>query len=383
MKTKNRIAAIAAAAAMVCCTATPVSAAVNDSDGAVIGSIRYRQDGTYSLLGYLPEDAHLDYMVADKCMDADVTELTLPSYLDGVILGESAVMPVKRIQEGAFMELNDLVKVTLPETMEHLDRLSFYKCYALEEINLPDSINFIGEYAFAYAKLKNVTLPANLETVELYAFGACSELESFDIPANALNFTVKDGVLYNKDMTKLVLYPTASAVTEFTVPDTVETLAQGSFLFANNVQSIVLPDSVTVIETWAVQSCDALTSVTIPRSVTYFGENAFGKCGNLTIYGYADSEAENYANNNGIPFVALEETATTTTEPSQPLKGDYNGDGAVEIADAVLLARYIGEDTALTAEQINSILNAEPDYSSDQRVTILDVRALLKELEEE
>ena len=74
---------------------------------------------------------------------------------------------------------------------------------------------------------------------------------------------------------------------------------------------------------------------------------------------------------------------TTTSEPSQLLNGDYNADGEVTIADAVLLARFVGEDTTLTGEQINGILDAEPDYNSDRLVTILDVHALLKKLETE
>ena len=76
-------------------------------------------------------------------------------------------------------------------------------------------------------------------------------------------------------------------------------------------------------------------------------------------------------------------TATTTSEPPRPLKGDCNADGEVTIADAVMLARFVGEDTTLTGEQINDILNAEPDFDSDGFVTILDVRALLKRPETE
>ena len=72
-----------------------------------------------------------------------------------------------------------------------------------------------------------------------------------------------------------------------------------------------------------------------------------------------------------------------TNRPSQPLNGDYYNDKELTIADAVLLARFIGEDTSLTDEQAGKILNAEPDYDSDGLVTILDLTALLKKLGEE
>ena len=57
-----------------------------------------------------------------------------------------------------------------------------------------------------------------------------------------------------------------------------------------------------------------------------------------------------------------------------------NGDGELTTADAVLLARFVGEDSTLTDKQIDKILNAEPNQDEDGLVTILDVFALLNKL---
>ena len=54
---------------------------------------------------------------------------------------------------------------------------------------------------------------------------------------------------------------------------------------------------------------------------------------------------------------------------------------SVRIADAVMPARFLGEDTALAVEQFDHVLDAEPDHDSDGLVTILDVRALFKKTE--
>ena len=58
------------------------------------------------------------------------------------------------------------------------------------------------------------------------------------------------------------------------------------------------------------------------------------------------------------------------------VKGDYNCDGEVSIADAVLLARFLAEDETLTDQEIDNIINRDPDYDEDGLVTILDVVAM-------
>ena len=47
--------------------------------------------------------------------------------------------------------------------------------------------------------------------------------------------------------------------------------------------------------------------MTIPNSVTSIGAYAFPGYSNVTIYGYPGTKAEAYANENGIPFVCIEE----------------------------------------------------------------------------
>ena len=94
------------------------------------------------------------------------------------------------------------------------------------------------------------------------------------------------------------------------------------------------------------------------------------------------SSADSTTASTGTTASSTETTTTTTPEPPKPLKGDYNGDGEVTVADAVLLARFLAEDTALTDGQIDIILRADPDYDSDGLVTVHDLAALLKKLGE-
>ena len=70
-------------------------------------------------------------------------------------------------------------------------------------------------------------------------------------------------------------------------------------------------------------------------------------------------------------------TATTVTDPVEVLRGDYNNDQEITVADAVLLARFLAEDAGLTDEQVSCILDHEPDFDLDNRITMLDAAELL------
>ncbi len=56
---------------------------------------------------------------------------------------------------------------------------------------------------------------------------------------------------------------------------------------------------------------------------------------------------------------------------------DYNSDGNVTVADAVLLIRFITEDDSLEQETIDRILSGNPDINGDGLVTIADMNELL------
>ncbi|MBP0986754.1 MAG: hypothetical protein J6S92_00515, partial [Oscillospiraceae bacterium] len=87
------------------------------------------------------------------------------------------------------------------------------------------------------------------------------------------------------------------------------------------------------------------------------------------------------------PVLSLEEGQSNPdidfskfAETGKPIKGDYNGDKKISVADAVLLMRLVAEDTTLTEEEVDKILIAEPDYDGDGLVMILDVTVFLKDL---
>ena len=72
--------------------------------------------------------------------------------------------------------------------------------------------------------------------------------------------------------------------------------------------SVTIPDGVTCIHDCAFRRCNSLTSVTIPDSVTYIGsDEAFEGCDELVLRVTKGSAGEQYAEENGIPYVLATE----------------------------------------------------------------------------
>ena len=67
---------------------------------------------------------------------------------------------------------------------------------------------------------------------------------------------------------------------------------------------ILLPTGVESIDYRAFGGCTALKQAIIPDTVTCIDDFSFEKCDLLSIYAPAGSNAEQYAKEHNIPFVA-------------------------------------------------------------------------------
>ena len=126
-------------------------------------------------------------------------------------------------------------------------------------------------------------------------------------------------------------------------------------------------------------NCTAMEKIVFDEYVQEIGDHALGytmdsdgnyiRCEGLTIYGVAGTVAETYALENDIPFVAVAAT-------DQKI-GDATCDRSVDVADAVLIARYLAEDSeAFMTEQGKQ--NA--DFNADGDITPDDISLILKKI---
>ena len=271
--------------------------------------------------------ARLDHLKNIDIPDSVTNITTLAFYRCNGLVSVQVPGSVTAIKNGTFRECNNLKKVILNEGITGIEQYAFYDCELLEEISIPGTVTTVGNSAFYRCKnLKNIEIPEGVTKIDGSAFIFCSSLEqiklpqslvsigsgafdnctsliSVELPDNAIissdtfkecknlsdivisdtnnNYIVKNGILYNKNMTRILCYPAGIKDTEFSVPDTVKTIGDFAFYGAKVLESINIPDSVTNIGTDAFGECSGLKEAVIPDSVTSMGEAVFYKCTSL------------------------------------------------------------------------------------------------------
>ena len=103
-----------------------------------------------------------------------------------------------------------------------------------------------------------------------------------------LYYTLKDGVLYSKDETKLIYYPSCKRG-RCVIPDGVTEIADAAFAHCNRMDVLMIPHSVIRIGDDAFWECYGFTNLVIPDGVISIGERAFFECSSLKSVSLPDS----------------------------------------------------------------------------------------------
>ena len=178
---------------------------------------------------------------------------------------------------------SDIKNVVIEDGVTSIGDGAFYNCMLIKSISLPKSLINIGEdFTFLVPFLKEVIL---------------DERNDF--------FAVEDGVLFNNDKTKIILYPPSKDVTEYTIPDTVKAIGSYAFAAGMKLEKIKVPDSVKEIGFGAFAYSRALKEVNLPDYVEGL-DGAFFHCVRLKKLTFPDNIT--YIDEETLSFsVSLEE----------------------------------------------------------------------------
>lgn len=129
----------------------------------------------------------------------------------------------------------------------------------------------------AYSTVETLYIPETLKNLEYTGITYCSRLKKIEVAENNEYFASVDGVLFDKSISNLLIYPTGKEETSFAISDTIKQL--GESVFERNTN---------------------LTDVLIPASVTSIGKAPFNDNSKITIYADEGTYGYDFAKQNGI-----------------------------------------------------------------------------------
>lgn len=125
---------------------------------------------------------------------------------------------------------------------------AFADCSSLVSINIPNEVTSIGENAFSNcSSLNEIAIPSNIINIGNFAFNNCSSLTAINVDENNSNYSSVDGVLHDKNKTKLIQYPMAKPDSSYTILPTVSVIGVDSFKGCIYLNALTIHKNITTL----------------------------------------------------------------------------------------------------------------------------------------
>jgi len=203
----------------------------------------------------------------DESVSGDVV---IPENVDGYT--------VTKIDSSAIIEADNVTSITIPSGFtENINLLLYLNSDTFKKIIVDEKnpVYSSDEHGVLYNKDKteiiilpsgceigSFTIPASVTYISSSSFGRGTSVGAFYVdPENANYSSDENGVLYNKDKTSLIRYPSGNGKKEYTVSADVTTIAQYAFAYSQSLENISIPENVTNISYAAFLYCTALKRI--------------------------------------------------------------------------------------------------------------------------
>ena len=201
----------------------------------------------------------------------DAEEIFIPFFITKIAHAAFNIDPVTKTITcmGSFGEnLNNLRRIVIQDgsKLKSIGDNAFLGLRTLREINLPDSLAYIGQWAFRRTSLEKVIIPVNVKELKDGTFLECNKLKSID--------------LKNVESIGGWAFRFCTSLKEVNLPDSL--IHIGNLAFADTgVETILFPSNLKEIGESAFYSCENLKSIAFNKKLSKIGAGAFKDCKNL------------------------------------------------------------------------------------------------------
>ena len=220
------------------------------NDRFISGNYEYvmLKDSTISISRYKGEDK----------------SIVIPSVIDGKTVSDILCY--------AFAYNEYVESVTIPGTVKSLGEFAFMYCKNLEVINLSEGLETLAGYSFSHIpKLKKIYIPSTVKSIGTYGMVYDSpSIESIEVSPKNTKYSSKDGVLFNKSKTKLLVFPCAKKVNSYKIPSSVIAIPETAFRGCSQISKLVIWDNLKNFNTIGFIDLTGVKEFTVSKKNKYF-----------------------------------------------------------------------------------------------------------------
>ena len=221
-------------------------------------------------------DATKDYDYLWKSQnDEDANQISTEPY------GDNHYEKIASSGKNVIKNYPETRKIVLPNNLIKIGQAAFYDCNSVEEIYISDATTDIGEASFgSIDSIKEINFGANITSLKAIA-PKCPNLLRINVDLDNDNYCDKEGIVFSRDLTRLVAYPAGNTNVSYEIPTSVDTIIRSAFVGATNLQSIIFSDNITDIQERAFEKCYSLKEISLPPKITTISVSAFQDCRGL------------------------------------------------------------------------------------------------------
>lgn len=186
------------------------------------------------------------------------------------IVYQNRSLKVVGIDDSTFMQCERLSSVELPSTIQTIGEKAFEGCSYLKSIQLPDIVAFIGSYAFKDCiSLSSIGLSSQLRSLEDGTFYSCTSISEIVIPHSIEK--IGNNCFFG-----------CIALSSIELSNAIMELGTSAFENCCQLKGIIIPLSLQLIQKRTFKGCSALKKITIPSGVIQIEDSCFMGCSNLS-----------------------------------------------------------------------------------------------------